>query len=297
LAGFLFVVRHDIWGQASSCVIMHLMLTITGHSNPKIKQLRALRRRKERDETGLCVVEGLFHIGEALAAFVAGVGPPIEYICYAPDLLAGEFGHRLVAQSEEMRIPTYRTSAEILAGAADKENPQGMLAVARQRRIRLADISPAELSWAVALVTPQDPGNVGTILRTIDAVGASGLILLGNGVDPYHPTALRAAMGTTFWRPVVKGTFEEFAAWSQHHNYHIYGTSAHGRTDYRAAHFEKPLILLMGSEREGLTSEQRALCHALLRLPMHGRAGSLNLAVATGIFLYQILEKSPLNPL
>jgi RNA methyltransferase, TrmH family len=266
------------------------MFTIASHKNPKIKQLRALHRRKERDETGLCVVEGLFHIGEALAAFEAGAGPQLEYLCYAPELLTGGFGHELVARIENLGIPIFSTTADILAGAAGKENPQGILAVAHQRRIQLADLSPAEIPWAVALVAPQDPGNLGTILRTIDAVGASGLVLLDDSVDPYHPTALRAAMGVTFWRPVVRAPFSEFVTWSHHNGYHIYGTSAHGRVDYHSAGFESPLILLMGSEREGLTAEQAAICDDLLRLPMHGRVGSLNLAVATGIFLYEILQ-------
>jgi RNA methyltransferase, TrmH family len=266
------------------------MLTIASHRNPKIKQLRSLRRRKDRDETGLCVVEGLFHIGEALAAIEAGIGPQLEYLCYAPDLLTGEFGRELIARTENLGIPTFSTTADILNGAAGKENSQGILAVARQRRIRLADLSPAEVPWVVALVTPQDPGNVGTILRTIDAVGASSLVLLGDSVDPYHPTALRAAMGVTFWLPVVRAAFDEFVIWSRHYNYHVYGTSAHGRVDYRSARFEAPLVLLMGSEREGLTAEQVATCYDLLRLPMHGRVGSLNLAVATSIFLYEILQ-------
>jgi RNA methyltransferase, TrmH family len=289
-AGFIFPGR-------SSCLspfawaIMSFMTIIASTSNPKIKQLRALRRRKVRETEGLCVVEGLFHAGEALAAYEAGMGTPIEYLCYAPDLLTGEFGRSVIERAARIGIPTYAVTAEVLASAADKDHPQGLLAVVQQRHQRLAALSPADLPWAVALVAPQDPGNVGTVLRTIDAVGASGLILLDDSVDPYHPTALRAAMGTTFWYPVVTATFQEFADWSQQQGYHLYGTSVRAEHDYLTAHFEPPLILLMGSERKGLTPEQAAICQELIRLPMRGRAGSLNLAVATGVFLYEILNQ------
>jgi len=141
------------------------------------------------------------------------------------------------------------------------------------------------------LVAPQDPGNVGSILRTIDAVGAGGLLLLDSGVDAYHPTAVRASMGAIFWYPVVSATFAAFAAWVKQHAYHVLGTSARGPSDYTTADYTRPLVLLMGSEREGLSSEQAAICQQVVRLPMLGRASSLNLSVATGVMLYAMLEK------
>lgn len=286
-AGFLFF----ICSPAAGRVIMLLMNPIISHQNPRIKKLRALRRRKERDAEGLCVVEGLFHVGEALAAYEAGVGGAIDYICIAPDLLVGNYGHTLVDRASQHGIPIYSTTADILTAAAGKENPQGLLAVVRQRHHHLSDLSPSEFPWAVAVVAPQDPGNVGTILRTIDAVGASGLILIGDSVDPYHPTALRAAMGTTFWLPVVRTDYADFMTWVRQNGYHLVGTSASGTVEYRTAAFDLPLILLLGSEREGLSAEQVANCDLLLSLPMQGRAGSLNLAVAAGVFLYAIHDQ------
>jgi TrmH family RNA methyltransferase len=259
---------------------------ITSHANPKIKQARALRQRKEREAAGLYLVEGLFHIGEALAA-----GAGVEYICYAPDLLEGDFARRLVEQASADGIPCWATSAEVLAAVAEKENPQGVVAVVRQRHIPLETLAPHNFSWGVAAVAPQDPGNVGAILRTIDAVGAHGLILLDSSVDPYHPTAVRASMGALFWHPVVMARFDEWAAWARGHGYHVIGSSAHGETDYRTVACERPLVLLLGSEREGLSPEQMAVCERVIRLPMHGRVSSLNLAVAAGVLLYGILER------
>ena len=177
---------------------------ITSPSNPKIKQARALRQRKQRDVTGLFLVEGLFHIGEALAAQAA-----IDSLFYAPDLLNSDFARQLIDRALAGGIACYETSADVFASLAEKENPQGVIAVVRQRRARLADLTPQNFPWGVAIVAPQDPGNVGTILRTIDAVGASGLILLDSSVDPYHPTAVRASLGSIFWYPIVSASFND----------------------------------------------------------------------------------------
>jgi TrmH family RNA methyltransferase len=195
----------------------------------------------------------------------------------------------LIEQQVNQGVPCYATSAEVFVSISERENPQGLLAVVRKRELTLADISPANFEWGVALVAPQDPGNVGTVLRTIDAVGASGLLLLDSSVDPTHPTAVRGSMGAIFWHPVLQVTFEEFAAWVRRHGYHVYGTSARGSVGYESIDsYERPSILLMGSEREGLTPDQAGLCDALVRLPMRGRVSSLNLAVATGVMLYEM---------
>jgi RNA methyltransferase, TrmH family len=271
------------------------MSTLTSRSNPKIKHIRLLlQQRKERDATGLFVVEGIRHVGEACAAHAQ-----VEYICYAPDLLASGFAQRLVSEQSELGVPCYAVERSVFAGLAEKENPQGILAVVRQSSLTLDGLSTENFSWGVALVAPQDPGNIGSILRTIDAVGASGLLLLDDplnqqfSADPYHPTAVRASMGTIFWHPLVSTTFASFVPWSQTHSYHIYGTSAHANQDYTTvARYEYPLILLMGSEREGLTPDQSAACDVMLSMPMKGRTTSLNLAIATGVMLYSILARS-----
>ena len=182
-------------------------------------------------------------------------------------------------------------TADLFADLAEKDNPPGILAVVHQPELHLDQLNPRQHPWLVALVAPQDPGNIGTILRTVDAVGASGLLLLDHSADPYHPSAIRASMGTIVWHPLVSATFGEFATWAAREGYTIYGTSAHAARDYRQVeHYRTPRILLMGSERQGLTAEQSAICHALLSLPMKGHATSLNLAVATGVILYSMLQ-------
>ena len=279
------------------------IIAITSRDNPKIKLVRALRQRKGRDASGLFLVEGIHHVGEGASAganagepasFTCGESQPprLEYICFSPELLTSDFALRLVQEQAQHGIPCYSLPADLFVSLAEKENPQGILAVARQRRCSLKELNTVNFPWGVALVAPQDPGNIGAILRTIDAVGASGLLLLDSSVDPYHPSAVRASMGAIFWYPIVCAPFSEFTIWAKGNGYGIIGTSAHGSQDYRTAgKYTKPLILLMGSEREGLTDEQKSACNLLVRMTMQGRISSLNLAVATGIMLYTMLEQ------
>ena len=258
---------------------------ITSRRNAKIKLARSLRQHKHRDASGLFLVEGIRHVGEAVEA-----GARIEAIYYAPELLASQFAQDLVEQQAARGLQCYPVEADVFDSLVEKENPQGIIAVVHQGRPSLSTLMPYDFPWGVAVVEPQDPGNVGTILRTVDAVGASGLILLGDSADPYHPTAVRASMGALFWHPVVRASFVAFARWARENDYHVYGTSAHAERDYREVEvYQRPLILLMGSEREGLSDEQAAICEQLVRLPMKGKATSLNLAVATGVMLYEVL--------
>ncbi len=270
------------------------MTTLTSSNNPRIKQIRQLlAQHKERLSTGLFVVEGIHHVGEAVAARVN-----IDSIYYSPDLLTSDFALQLVKVQSQLGTPCFSVEKKIFTSLASKDNPQGIIAVVHQPMVNLRDLSPQKFNFGVALVAPQDPGNIGTILRTIDAVGASGLLLLddpGNNqhsTDPYHPSAVRACMGTIFWLPLVSATFSEFTHWAKANHYTIYGTSAHAAQDYRQVDvFRQPLIILMGSEREGLTPSQSAICDSMITLPMKGRASSLNLAVATGVMLYQVMDR------
>ena len=255
---------------------------LISRNNPRIKQIRALRQRKRRDEAGLFLVEGIRHIGEAIEAKAQ-----IELLCYAPDLLTSAFAKELLEQQQAKGTLCLALEDEVFASLAEKENPQGLLAVVRKQSWMLGQLSPENFPWGVALVSPQDPGNVGTILRTLDAVGASGLLLLESSADPYHPSAVRASMGALFWHPVVQTSFIDFIYWARGQSYTLYGTSAHGSTEFRSIErYHTPCVLLMGSEREGLSPEQAQQCDLLLRLSMHGKVTSLNLAVAAGVMLY-----------
>jgi TrmH family RNA methyltransferase len=268
-------------------------MMISSKQNPKIKELRALHTRKGRQEIKKFLVEGIRPVSEALSS-----GARLDSVFYAPDLLESVYARGLIPEVERTSVPCFPVSVEVFESIADKENPQGILAVAHTPVYFLSNFDPSNLNWGVALLAPQDPGNIGTILRTIDAVGADGLILLDDpetrqfSAEAVHPGAVRASMGTIFWIPVIKATFSEFSDWSRRLGYTLYGTSAHASQDYRKVlSYDRPAILFMGSEQKGLNQEQLKICNHLLSLPMHGHATSLNLAVAAGVFLYAMLEK------
>jgi TrmH family RNA methyltransferase len=259
---------------------------ISSSSNPLIRQIRTLRQRKGREETSLFLVEGIHHVGEAAEA-----GWEIETLVYSPDQLTSAFAHRLVAELLQSNVRCAALPSNLFSSIAEKDNPQGIMAILRQRRSILDDLSPENLHFGAALVSPQDPGNVGTILRTLDAVGADVLFLLDGGVDPYHPSAVRASMGTIFWKPIVQASFNHFQGWVHRNGYELVGSSAHANTDYRTfKRGNRRAILLLGSEQKGLSQEQLTACDITLSLPMQGRVSSLNLAVAAGILLYAMMD-------
>lgn len=254
---------------------------ITSTSNPLIKQARALRQKKARTESGLFLVEGIHHVGEVIAA-----GWDVDTIIYAPDLLTSTFANDLLARASHLKLQP--VSAAVMESLADKENPQGILALVRERNTKFDDLKP--IRKAVALVSPQDPGNVGTILRTMDAVGADILFLLDGGVELHHPTVVRASMGTLFWIPVVQASFSDFVSWSKQNQAQLIGTSAKASVDYHSLQPKAPWVLLLGNEQKGLSSEQTSACDMTISLPMHGRVSSLNLSVAAGVLLYQFSQ-------
>jgi TrmH family RNA methyltransferase len=259
---------------------------ITSPANPAVKQIRALRQRKERDAAGLCFVEGIRQVAEAVHS-----GAAVERLVVAPELLSSAFAQELVARQRAAGAPLLELSADVFAGLSQKDGPQGLAAVVRQR---WADLAAARLAappgW-VALVEPADPGNLGTIIRTADAVGAAGVILIGPGADPYDPAALRASMGAAFAVPLARCSWDEFAAWRRSAGAYLLGAADGAAAHFQSAAFPQPLVLLMGSERHGLSPAQQAACDQVVAIPMRGRADSLNLAVATGVMLYELLRR------
>jgi TrmH family RNA methyltransferase len=255
---------------------------ITSPSNPLIKLARALRQKKARDESGLFLVEGILHVGEAAEA-----GWEFESLLYCPDRLKSEFGRQLVEKLSHNGIRCQPVSAIAFESFAEKENPQGIAALVRQKNRSLAEFSPKNMAFGAAVVSPQDPGNIGTILRTLDAVGADGLFLLEGGADPYQPAAVRASMGTLFWKPIIQTSFDEFSAWARAGKYQLIGTSAKADVEYQTLIPQTPWVLILGNEQKGLSPAQTAACDVTVSLPMQGRVSSLNLAVAAGVLLYR----------
>jgi RNA methyltransferase, TrmH family len=261
-------------------------MKITSPTNAKIKWIRKLRERKERQESGCFYAEGLRIVVEAVQQ-----NAPLETLIVAPDLLTSPMGLKLVEEQRVIGREVLEVSAEVFQSMALKDAPVGIAAVLRQQWTLLEQVNvmPGE-TW-VALDEVADPGNLGTILRTLDAVGGSGIILLDHSTDPYDPTAIRASMGALFTQTLVKTGLGEFARWKQQQGVWLVGTSGAAEMDYQRVSYPAGLVVLMGSEREGLSDSHIALCDQIVRIPMVGRSDSLNLAVATGVVLYEIFNQ------
>ncbi|MGI8552244.1 MAG: TrmH family RNA methyltransferase [Dehalococcoidia bacterium] len=260
---------------------------IASHSNSSIKQIRALRLRQERDRSRLFFVEGIRLVAEAIQLQVE-----IECCVVCPDLLKSRFAREIVQLARDRSVAIIEVTPVIFRGLSIRDGPQGLGAVIRQRWQSLEEVRPGEeLCW-VALDGVQDPGNLGTVLRTSDAVGGAGVILLQQSTDPYDPSAVRASMGAVFSQRVIRTSFDEFAEWKRRHHWYLTGTSGGAALDYQEISYPTPCLLLMGSEREGLSSEKQSLCDAVVSIPMAGRSDSLNLSVATGVMLYEMFNQS-----
>lgn len=219
-------------------------------------------------------------------------GRPRSRRCWSsPKTLEHPFGLKLRRQLEQVRVPIWEITPELFLRLSRAEEPQWIGAIVRQRWETPASIpSSPGLCW-VALDEVHSPGNLGTILRTGDAVGASGLIIIGNSVDPYDPACVRATMGAIYAQRFIRMSSAEFTAWKRHEGGFLVGTSPHAKQDYRAVSYPPETILFMGGERKGLSEERQRLCDQLVRIPMVGGGDSLNLAIATGVMLYEIFNQ------
>jgi TrmH family RNA methyltransferase len=259
---------------------------ISSRSNPTMKAIRALSSRKQRDDAGRFFVDGLH-----LVAAATQQQADIETCVVAPDLLTSTFGRELVRSLAQRGAHMLDVTADVFHSVAAKDHAQGLGIVVRQRWLNLIHVRPEAGQCWVALDTVQYPGNLGTILRTCDAVGGAGVILLGNTTDPYDPAAVRASLGAIFSQRLARASFAQFTAWCRRYGVTVVGTSPAAPRDYQAVAYQPPLVLLMGSEPRGLSPAQQALCDVTVNIPMVGHSDSLNLAVATGIMLYEVFNQ------
>jgi RNA methyltransferase, TrmH family len=257
------------------------MELITSTQNSKIKYIRSLKKKKYRDASQEYLIEGIHHLGTALESNVE-----ISTICYSPDLLRSDYGKKLIVIGKNRKISMLPTTEDIFRTLTTKENPAGILGVAKQNLSELSSLDQTNNAWMVALHSPQDPGNLGSILRTIDAVGANGIIMIGKSVDLHHPSIIRASMGAFFNIPIYKTSEEGFWEITREMKYFVVGTSANQGDNYLKIQKQSPKLILMGSEQKGLSAENLVNCHQIVSLPMQGKSTSLNLAVATGVLLY-----------
>ncbi|MES2894475.1 MAG: RNA methyltransferase [Pseudomonadota bacterium] len=254
---------------------------VTSLTNPTVKAVRALHLRKERDETGLFVAEGLKIVTEAVE-----LGQAPRILMYGQEAQGHPLLRQAIAATQAARGEVIEVTQEILAKVSRRDNPQAVVGVFAQVFTALEDLRPDAASCFVGLHRVRDPGNLGTIVRTADAAGCGAVILVGECCDPFSVEAVRATMGSIFAVPIVKATEAEFAAWRASWPGSVVGTLLTAEVDHRQATYAKPALVLMGNEQQGLTPDMAALCDVNVKIPMRGRADSLNLAVATGIMIY-----------
>lgn len=259
---------------------------ITAFSNPLIKRVRNLRDKKHRREEGLFLAEGLRILTEAREA-----GRLPQYLFYTKESANHPLVLALIDEVEGKTGWAIETNADILSKLSGKDNPGAVVGVFAEFEMKLEDLdrntSPV---WLVA-ERLRDPGNLGTILRTADAIGAGGLILVDECVDPFSVEAVRASMGALFTVPVARAPWAEFATWLRKGPGQLVGLSLDTDLDYQAARYEAPTFLLTGNEAQGMPDFMAKACDVTVKIPMLGKADSLNAAVATAVMAYEVLNQ------
>jgi TrmH family RNA methyltransferase len=257
---------------------------VTAFSNATVKQLRSLRDKKGRRTEGMFLAEGLRILTEARDS-----GRLPEIVVFSPEGAKHPLAAEIIAATEAAGGDAIETSPDILSKMSGKDNSQMLLGAYRvpETGLEAIDRSTAPL-WIVAQAL-RDPGNIGTILRTGDAVGAGGLILIDDSADPYSVEAVRASMGAIFTQQVAQARWPEFIEWLRSGEGHRVGTSLKATADYLEAEYRQPCFLLIGNEQQGLPAEYETECDTLVKIPMAGRADSLNAAVAAAVMAFAVL--------
>lgn len=260
---------------------------ISSAANPLVKRVRRLAEARDRRREGAYVVEGVAPVWQAVDA-----GAPIEQLLVAPELLGTSPASTMVAEQEARGVRVARLTSELFARLSDRDGPSGLAAIIRTRTRSLAELDVEPGGFFVAAHEPANPGNLGTIVRTAEAFGAAGLVLSGHGVDPYAPPAVKASMGSLFHLPIARAdTIEDVFDWAAGHRIATVTTSTRADTTLDEAVLRPPLLVVLGPERTGLSDEALARGDHVVRIPMDGRATSLNLAVAAGILIHEVRRR------
>jgi TrmH family RNA methyltransferase len=264
---------------------------IASAANPVIKRAKSLRDKKHRKAEHLFLAEGLRILTEAKDA---GVLP--QQLFYAQDRPSHPLAEELIAATLAAGGEVIATSETILARLSGKDNPQTLIGLYPDRLTPLAAIDRATAPIWMVVQAMRDPGNLGTMLRTADAVGAGGVILIDDCVDPFSVETVRASMGALFTQAIVAARWPEFVDWLRAGPGILVGTSlAPGTVDYREPDYPAPTFILIGNEARGLPQEYEQACDVRVKMPMLGKADSLNAAVAAAVMAYAVLDRQSRN--
>jgi len=256
---------------------------VTAFSNATVKLLRSLRDKKARKAEGLFLAEGLRILTEARDS-----GRLPEIVAFSSEGAKHPLAAEIIAGTEAAGGDAVETTPDILSKMSGKDNPQMLLGAYRQPDTALAHIDRFQAPLWIVAQALRDPGNIGTILRTGDAVGTGGLILVDDCADPFSVEAVRASMGAIFTQQVATCRWPEFVEWLRNGEGQLVGTSLKAKHDYLEAEYRKPCFLLIGNEQQGLPAEYEAECDLLVKIPMAGRADSLNAAMAAAVMAFAV---------
>jgi len=259
---------------------------VTAFSNSTVKLLRSLRDKKARRTEGLFLAEGLRILTEARDS-----GRLPEIVAFSAEGAKHPLAAEIIAATEAAGGDAVETTPDILSKMSGKDNPQMLLGAYRQPDTALAGINRSKAPLWIVAQALRDPGNIGTILRTGDAVGAGGLILIDDCADPFSVEAVRASMGALFTQDVATARWPEFVEWLRSGEGQLVGTSLKATHDYLDAEYRNPCFILIGNEQQGLPAEYEAECDLLVKIPMAGRADSLNAAMATAVMAFEIVNQ------
>lgn len=262
--------------------------TITGFSNPTVKYVRSLRDKKHRKRERKFLAEGLRLLTDAREN-----GHVPELLVMAAEREPHPLLAALEADVEQAGGEIIETSADILGKITGKDNAQSVAGVFAEFDSSLATIDRSKAQiWLVAQAL-RDPGNLGTMLRTGDAVGAGGLILIDDCADPFSVEAVRASMGAVFTQRIAQARWDEFLPWlrgGEAPQGQLVAASLRDAVPYRGAPYAAPCFVLVGNESRGLPEDYEAACDLRVTMPMRGRADSLNAAVAAAVLAYEVLD-------
>ena len=243
--------------------------------------------RKYRSACGLFYIEGVRNFVQAMDNRF-----DITTILFSEKLLTAPLARKLVRHARRCGVSSISLTPEEFRKISYTERASGVGAIARQSWSKLSDISPqAGLCWVV-LETVRSLGNLGTLIRTSEAVGGAGFIFVGKDINPFEPDVVRASMGAIFHQTFVRTDLNALRRWMRHHSCHGIGASPDGTIHLHQFNYPPSTLLFLGEERQGLTPQQRDLCQHLIKIPMVGNTDSLNLAVAGSLLMYEVYRTS-----
>ena len=251
--------------------------------DPRFNSLRVLQHHQQRIRSGLYIIEGIRHLARAIENCA-----PIQSIFLEPSTLSNPLGRKLAEQLRRRGMPGIRLSGQLYRHLTQAAEPQGIGAVLRQQFTELSTVTVTKRSFFLAIESIESPGNLGTILRTAEAAGVEAVFVLNGSSDPFDPATVRASMGSLFSQRLIACSVHGFSAWARRNQVAVVGSSPKGLLDYHRTHYRWPTVLILGSEKRGLSDQVDEIADYMVRIPMQGRCDSINVSVAAGIMLFEM---------